>query len=131
MQNFFINKDSILPTLEMKLIEQGRVGSDAHVSFYNALQNADIFFTMIDVDTGVTKVAHQPAILIESDGCTDQFNIAYEWKKRDVSRPGKYRGQFEIIFSDDNIPEFASKNLVVPIHNELMINVTEGSIKKH
>ena len=119
-----------MPILEMKLIEYGRVGSDAHVPFYQALQNADLFFTMIDIETGVTKVAHQPAILIESDTCTGQFNIAYEWKPRDVSRIGKYRGQFEIVFGDDNIAEFAGKNLIVPIQNQLVINVTEGVIKK-
>jgi hypothetical protein len=114
----------------MKLIEQGRTGSDAHEPFYQALQNADIYFTMIDIDTGVTKVAHQPAILIENEGCTGQFNIAYEWKSRDVSRIGKYRGQFEIEFGEDNTREFAGRNLIVPIQNQLIVNVTEGLIKK-
>ena len=130
MQNFFINKGSILPILEMKLIEHGRTGSDVHEPFYQALQNADIFFNMTDVDTGVVKIAHQPAILIEADGCTDQFNIAYEWKPRDVSRPGKYVGKFEIIFDNDNVSEFAGRNLIVPIQNQLIVNVTEGLIKK-
>ena len=130
MQNFFINKGSIMPVLEMKLIEYGRVGSDAHEPFYTALLNADWFFTMIDVDTGVTKVAHQPATLIEIDNCTGQFHIAYEWKPRDVSRAGVYRGQFEIVFDKDNITEFAGKNLVVPIQNQLFVHVTEGVIKK-
>jgi hypothetical protein len=130
MQHFFINKGSILPILELKLIDNGRVGSTAHVPFYEALQNADIYFTMTDVDTGVCKVAHQPGVLIEADGCSDQFNIGYEWKPRDVSRVGRYRGQFEIIFGDDNMIEFSGKNLIVPIQNQLIINVTEGIIKK-
>jgi len=130
MQNFFINKGSILPILEMKLIEYGRVGSENHEPFFDALQNADIFFNMVDVDTGVVKVAHQPGILIEADGCTDQYHIAYEWKPRDVSRPGKYVGTFEIIFNKDNDKEFAGRNLIVPIQNQLIINVTEGLIKK-
>lgn len=114
----------------MKLIEYGRVGSENHEPFFDALQNADIFFNMVDVDTGVVKVAHQPGILIEADGCTDQYHIAYEWKPRDVSRPGKYVGTFEIIFNKDNDKEFAGRNLIVPIQNQLIINVTEGLIKK-
>ena len=130
MQNFFINKDSLLPILEMKLIEYGRVGSESHNPFYQALQNANIFFNMIDIDTGVVKIAHQPATIIENVGCSGQFNIAYEWKPRDVARVGKYRGQFEIIFDKDNVPEFAGRNLIVPIQNELIINITEGAIKK-
>ena len=130
MQNFFINKNSILPILEMKLIEYGRVGSETHNSFYQAIQNADIFFNMVDVDTGVVKIAHQPGTIIENTGCSGQFNIAYEWKPRDVTRVGKYRGQFEIIFDKDNDPEFAGRNLIVPIQNELIINITEGVVKK-
>jgi hypothetical protein len=39
-------------------------------------------------------------------------------------------GTFEIIFDKDNISEFANKNLIVPIQNQLIVNVTEGLIKK-
>jgi hypothetical protein len=45
-------------------------------------------------------------------------------------RPGRYRGQFEIIFSKDGSPEFAGRNLIVPIIDELIIEVNEGIIKK-
>jgi hypothetical protein len=45
-------------------------------------------------------------------------------------RPGKYRGQFEIVFANDNMNEFVGQQLIVPITDELIINVTEGVIKK-
>jgi hypothetical protein len=130
MQNFFINQNSTLPVIQMKLVKDGRSDSIAHESFFQALQNASIYFTMIDVETGIHKVAHQKCFLIEEPGCAGEFNIAYQWKTRDTMRPGKYRGQFEIVFANDNVSEFVGQQLIVPITDELIINVTEGVIKK-
>jgi hypothetical protein len=130
MQNFFINKDSELPILEMSLIEDGRYGSIDHESFYTAVQNANIYFTMIDVNTGVTRIAHQPAGLLENPDCPGTYNIYYQFKKRDTQRVGSYRGQFEIIFGSDVLNEFTSRVLIVPIYDELIVNVIVGSIKK-
>jgi hypothetical protein len=130
MQHFFINKNSELPILELKLIENGRYGSIDHESFYTAIQNANIYFTMIDVDTAVTRIAHQPAGLLENLDCPGTYNIYYQFRKTDTQRVGSYRGQFEIVFGSDVKNEFTSKILIVPIHDELIINVTDGLIKK-
>jgi len=129
-QNFFINKDSELPVLEMRLIENGRYGSIDHESFYTAIQNANLYFTMIDIDTGVTKVAHKPAGIWENDDCPGTFSIYYQMTKHDTARVGKYRGQFEIVFGSDTENEFTGRTLVVPIADELVINVREGLINK-
>jgi len=130
MQHFFINKNSELPILEMRLIENGRYGSIDHETFYIAIQNANLFFTMIDVDTGVTRIAHQPAGLLENLDCPGTYNIYYQFRKRDTQRVGRYRGQFEIVFGLDVKNEFTSRTLIVPIHDELIVNVMDGSIKK-
>lgn len=130
MQVFFINQHSELPILEMKLIENGRYGSIDHESFYIALQNARLYFTMIDIDTGVTRIAHQPAGLLENLDCPGTYNIYYQFKKRDTQRVGSYRGQFEIVFGSDVQNEFTSRTLIIPIHDELVIKIMDGLIKK-
>jgi hypothetical protein len=129
-QSFFINKNSELPVLEMKLIENGRYGSIDHESFFTALQNADLYFTMHDIDTAVVKVAHQKAGLIENTDCPGTFNIYYQMTKHDTTRVGRYRGQFEIVFGKDVENEFTGRTLIVPIADELIVNVMDGLIKK-
>ena len=47
-QQFTINKDSILPILRMELIYDGRHDFN---KFWDAIQDADITFTMTNVDT--------------------------------------------------------------------------------
>ena len=129
-QYFYINQNSELPILEMRLIENGRYGSIDHESFYIAIQNANLYFTMIDIDTGVTRIAHQPAGILENRDCPGTFNIYYQFTKRDTQRVGSYRGRFEIVFGDDLINEFTGRTLIIPIHDELVICVMDGSIKK-
>jgi hypothetical protein len=129
-QYFFINQHSELPILEMRLIENGRYGSIDHEAFYIAIQNAEIYFTMIDIDTGVTRVAHQAAGLLENIDCPGTYNMYYQFKKRDTQRVGSYRGQFEIAFGSDLKNEFTNRNLIVPIHDSLIINVISDLIKK-
>jgi hypothetical protein len=130
MQEFFINRGSRLPVLEMSLIENGRYGSEHHAAFYVALQNATIYFNMVDIITGVPRIAHQRATIVENEDCPGTYNLQYQWRKRDTERVGKYRGQFEIVFGDDNDSEFSEQNLVVPIYDELIININDGLIKK-
>jgi len=128
IQNFFVNKGSTLPILELKLINDGRHNSDE--VFFNNLQDAQLYFTMSDLDTSVVKIAHQPAIIIPNDDCDGTFNIGYEWKERDTNREGKYVGFFEINFNGSFDNNFIGKNLIIPIRNTLIINIMKGLIKK-
>ena len=72
MQFFYIKQGSTLPTLRMELIEDGR--HDFH-KFHECIQSADITFTMVNIDTNVTKVAKGKAYikLRENDDCTEQY----------------------------------------------------------
>ena len=128
MQEFYINKGATLPILQMELINDGRHDFN---NIQQYIQNANIYFTMIDIETGVVKIAHQPAtvFLKETGGCTEEYYIGYVWKERDTNRVGKYRGEFEIIFNDDLEGQIAG-NLLVPIRTELLINIKDGVIKK-
>jgi hypothetical protein len=124
MQEFYINKDSLLPTLRIELIEDGR---HDYNKMYEMLQNSSITFTMVNRDTGVTKIAKAPAYIKarEDGGCVEQYVICYDWKKRDINEEGNYIGKFNIEFGDIKNDEYTypSGNLIVPIREDLLIIV--------
>lgn len=122
---FFINKNASLPTLKLELIQDGR--NDFH-RFFELIQNANIYFTMTDVVTGVKRIAKRKAgtqlVLPESDCVGEEYYLVYNFSQKETSVAGRYVGQFEIDFLD------GSGVLIVPIREELFVNVLEGSIKK-
>lgn len=125
MQEFFINHNSLLPTLEMELIKDGRYDFDKSL-INDAIQDSVVTFSMIDEETGLLKVAHEKAnIVLDNDGgCEERYILQYKWKKRDIRKPGFYKGWFEIKFNGDIYSygvEFPQGNLIVPIEEELRI----------
>lgn len=130
--NFFINKGATLPTLRMEAINDGRYDfSKLNI----ALQAADVYFNMTNIENGIRKIANQKAnvIMKEDDGCEDKYIIEYQWKERDTKTPGLYKGEFRIVFNDT--VEVDGKTLpigelIVPISQELHIHIIEGNIKK-
>ena len=124
MQEFYINKDSLLPILRMDLIEDGRHDFN---KFFELIQSADITFTMINRETGVTKIAKAPAYikLREDGGCIDQYVICYNWRKRDVNETGNYIGKFDIEFGEvkNDEYEYPQGNLIMPLREQLMITI--------
>jgi len=130
--NFFINKGATLPTLRMEAINDGRHDfSKLNI----ALQAADVYFNMTNIENGIKKIANQKAnvIMKEDNGCEDKYIIEYQWKERDTKTPGLYKGEFRIVFNDT--VEVDGKTLpigelIVPISQELHIHIIEGNIKK-
>ncbi len=124
MQEFYINKDSLLPVLRMELIKDGRYNFR---NMYYMIQNADISFSMMNVNTGEYKVLNAPCYIVEKDNksCEEEFVIVHEWKKREINEKGTFQGTFEIIFNDDLTDEdgtvFNGGNLIMPIREDLMI----------
>jgi len=121
---FFINKNSTLPKLKLELIQDGRNDFNR---FHEEVQNADIYFTMSDVITGVKKIAKKKAGIeqVEPEDCVGpEFYLVYQFTERETSVAGRFVGQFEIVFLD------GSGTLIVPIREELFINVLDGTIKK-
>ena len=120
--NFFINKGATLPTLRMEAINDGRHDfSKLNI----ALQAADVYFNMTNIENGIRKIANQKA--------EDKYIIEYQWKERDTKTPGLYKGEFRIVFNDT--VEVDGKTLpigelIVPISQELHIHIIEGNIKK-
>lgn len=124
MQYFYIKQNSTLPTLRMELIEDGR---HDFRKFYDSIQNCTITFTMVNVDTKITKVAKAPCYikLKEDDGCVEKYVICYDWKQRDTKEIGTFKGTFELSFGEikSDETEYPSGNLNMPIREELTIVV--------
>ena len=122
MQYFYIKRGSTLPTLRMELIEDGR---HDYRKFYDSIQNCSITFTMVNIDTNITKVAKAPCYikLKEDGGCVEKYVICYDWKERDTKDVGTYKGTFDITFnpikSDET--EYPTGKLIIPIREELTI----------
>jgi hypothetical protein len=122
---FFINKNSTLPVLKLELINDGR--NDFH-KFHEMVQNANIYFTMTDVITGVKRIAKKETgiqlVLPQSDCVGEEFYLIYQFTEKETSVAGRYAAQFTIEFLD------GSGTLIVPIREELFVSVLDGSIKK-
>ena len=122
---FSINKNSTLPVLKLELIQDGR---NDFQKFHEKIQNANIYFTMTDVITGVKRIAKKETGIQQvepSSNCVgDEFYLTYQFTERDTAVAGRYVGQFEIDFLDN------SGTLIVPIREELFINILERTIKK-
>ena len=125
MQYFYIKQGSTLPCIMLELIEDGR---HTYNHFHECIQDADITFTMVNIDTNVTKVAKGKAYikLRENDDCTENYVICYDWKAHDTKEAGSYRGIFEITFNNDiknDEYSYPSGLLIAPIRNELLITI--------
>jgi hypothetical protein len=122
---FFINKGATLNKLKLELIQDGR--NDFN-NFFDKIQNANIFFSMTDIITGVKKIAKKEAgiELVEpiSNCVGEEYYLVYQFSEKETSVSGRYNGQFLIEFLD------GSGSLIVPIKENLIINVLDQGIKK-
>ena len=121
---FFINKGATLNILKLELIQDGR--NDFN-KFFEKIQNANIYFTMTDVITGIKRIAKKLASiqLVIPESCIgEEYYLTYQFTSKETSVSGRYVGQFTIEFLD------GSGTLIVPIREELFINVLEGTIRK-
>ena len=127
-QEFHINKGSVNPVLRMELINDGRYDYLKSDIMGKALQDADVMFSMEDINTGVLKIskAKCEVLLAERTGCEEIYVIEYQWKERDTKDEGIYKGYFTIDFHG-NVKEeglsFPKGKLIMPISEDLIIYV--------
>lgn len=130
---FTINKGAELPRLRMELIQDGRTDFR---KFYLAIQNTNsVTFTMTNLETGIKKIAKAPAEIVydEESGCEERYFLQYTWKKRDTNESGSFIGHFHINFNDNIVADgmnFPKGELIVPIAESLIINISDSCIKK-
>lgn len=128
-QYFEIKKNSTLPSLKVNLIDDGTYDFCRRDMYNNAIQNADITFSMKD-ENGVLKISKAKASIVKccDCNCTESYSIEYKWNKRDTKEAGVFDAFFEINFKSDLYEESVSYpegNLIMPIHEQLKIHILE------
>ena len=119
--DWFIKKNATLPVLKLQVVKDGR--SDYNESM-KAIELSSIFFSMVDVETGLIKINSKLAGFVEKTlldpNAEPEYYIYYQFTSTDTNRVGRYEGQF-LIKNDDG-------NLIVPIREQLFINVQESFV---
>ena len=128
-QYFEIKKNSTLPSLKVELIDDGTYDFCRRDMYNNAIQNADVTFSMKD-ENGVLKISKAKASIVKccDCNCTESYSIEYKWNKRDTKEAGVFDAFFEINFKNDLYEEgvsYPKGNLIMPIHEQLKIHILE------
>ena len=120
---FFIKKNATLPVLKMQVVQDGRAG---YLELMESLPLSTIFFTMIDVYTGIPKIVSAPCYIVSlippNPGAAVEYYIYFKFTEMDTNTPGRYQGQF-LIKNEEG-------NLILPIREELYINIQESFISE-
>ena len=121
-QNFFIKKNSELPLLQMKVVNDGR---SEYKKIFNNLENAAITFSMMDISNGSYKIFNKPGLIIPvtPEGCPEiEYYIGYKFNKKETNKNGIYKGEFKVDFFGDET------SLIVPIYEDLFIHIGDSFI---
>ena len=118
---FFIKKNATLPVLKINVIKDGRSDYDRTMRF---LEQTDIFFSMVNVDTGIPKISTRPAGVTPKPqlptSADSQYYIYYQFTPFDTKEVARYKGQF--LFRND------TGILVLPLNQDIFINVIDSFI---
>jgi hypothetical protein len=118
---FNIRKNSTLPVLKLSVVKDGR--SDYH-RFMSMIEESAIFFSMINVETGIPKITSRPAGFVEkvqiSPEADPEYYIYYQFTAKNTNKVGRYEGQFLLRNSEGT--------LILPIREQLFINIQESFI---
>ena len=120
--DFYIKQGATLPILKLQIVKDGRAG---YQQLMEDLAVSTIFFTMIDVETGIPKIVSAPCSivpLILPVGATPEYYVYFQFTARDTNTPGRYQGQV-LIKNDEG-------NLILPIREELYINIQPSFISE-
>jgi len=125
--NFFIRKNSTLPILKMKLVQDGR-NDFRHL--LRMLENCAITFSMKNSKNGVYKVANAVGKLILRENVTGdvdhEYFIGYEFNASDTNEIGVFTGEFNVKFYDSENNSTEIGDLKVPIKEEMYIHVIDS-----
>jgi len=83
--DFFIKKNATLPVLKLQVVKDGR--SDYN-KFMDMIEESAIFFSMVDVETGIPKISSRPAGFVEKTfvdlNAGPEYYIYYQFTPRDT-----------------------------------------------
>lgn len=125
--DFFINRNSTLPRIKMKLILDG----DADYRKFNEmLETAAVTFSMVSMDDKTLKITNKPGeiIIVEREltltSSINEYYVVYNWREKDVNKTGNFIGEFKIDFFEPNCG-----TLIVPIKEKLHIYIQDSITK--
>ena len=90
-----------------------------------SLELSTIYFSMVEVETGIPKIVSAPCeivSLILPEGAPTEYYIYFKFTSMDTDTVGRYQGQF-LIKNEEG-------NLILPIREELYINVQDSFISE-
>jgi len=118
---FFIKKGATLPLLKLNIIDNGR---NDYNSFLNTIELSSLFFSMINVETGIPKIVNKPAGVgiynLPIISGESQYYVYYQFQNTDTNKEGRFEGEF-ILKNDDG-------TIVLPLGEKLFINVSDSFI---
>jgi len=118
---FNIKQNSTLPLLKLQVVKNGR---NDYNNFMDLLEVSAIFFSMVDIETGISKISSRPAGIVEKENvdpnAEPEYYIYYQFQNRDTNKVGRYEGQF-MLRNEDGV-------LILPIREKLFINIQESFI---
>ena len=118
---FYIKKNATLPLLKLQVVKDGR--SDYN-KFMDLIEVSSLFFSMVDIATGIPKISSRPAGFVEKvfidPNAEPEYYIYYQFSNRDTSKVGRFEGQF-MLRSPEGV-------LILPIREKLYINIQESFI---
>lgn len=120
--DFYIRQGATDPIIKMRLIDDGKNDKS---SFNELLENSDITFDMVDVNTGIPSILGAPCQLAlrtkKYNQTTDEYYILYRLTEIQTSEIGKFEGKFTIQFLGEN--QQPTTKLIVPIREKLFIHI--------
>ena len=135
---FNIVKGSINPPLMMRINADGR--NDFHKAWVAAQSANSCKFNMWDDNSGIMIIANADAdiIVTKDTDCEEYVVLRYKWKERDTKTAGSFKCTFTLdlnpnVIEDDtdiNILNNLSGKLIVPIEEDLIVNISDFMIRK-
>lgn len=118
---FYIKKNATLPIIKLQVVKNGR---NEYNNFMELIEVSSLFFSMVDIETGIPKITSRPAGFVEKTSiepnADPEYYLYYQFTNRDTSKVGRYEAQFMLRNSDGV--------LILPIREKLYINVQDSFI---
>ena len=119
--DFYIKQNATLPILKVKVSKDGR--SDFG-SFLQILSSSTIYYSMVDIDTGIPKITNRYLNYVFNEAANgvspSEVYLYVKFAFKDTKKPGKYKIQFFI--QDGN------GTIALPLIDDVFIIITESFI---
>lgn len=129
-QEFYIKQSATQPLLIMKLNKDG--GND-YLKFMEGLENSSITFSMVDVNTGIYRIANKAGGLLLKEKLVNaeqpnEYYVYYKFSSGDTKTVGQFKGEFRInLFGVSAGTDTGT--FIAPITQDLIINVIDSITK--